>query len=367
MKKRIVVACGGTGGHFYPGYALARALRGRGWETLFLLRTEDPAVNILAAEELPFVEADLRGFPRRSPLQWPHFLRRVGASLLLTRNALRAWHPACVAGMGGYLTFPAVAAARWLGIPSLLHESNAVLGLANRACLPFASRLALGMPLADPLRARVPSELTGTPVRPDLLELPSREEARGRLGLAPDRPTLLAFGGSQGARGINGLLPPALRLLSGTSPQVLHLAGVKEEATVRAAYTGADFPAQVLGYLQEMHLAYAAADLVVCRAGASTLAELAAARRPAVLIPYPFAAAGHQDANARVLERSGTAVRLPEPGLTPERLAATLRDLTAEPGPLAAMAQAYGRLGLPAPAETVARLVRAVEETADAR
>lgn len=281
------------------------------------------------------------------------------------RNVARSYRPRCVVGMGGYLTFPAVAAARCAGVPSMLHESNAILGLANRACLPFVSRVALGLPLASkPAWPKPPFELTGTPVRASLLKLPDAGKARERFGLDPRAPTVLVFGGSQGARGINRVAPEALKAAAASLPglQCLHLSGPKEEEQVRAAYAGAALKASVLGYTQDMDAAYAAADLVICRSGASTLAELAAVKKPALLVPFPFAAANHQEANARVLEKAGAARCLLEASLDAGSLAKTLVHVISSE--LAAMTDAYRRLELPPPGDTARVLADAVEKAA---
>ncbi len=364
--KKIAIAAGGTGGHFYPGYVLAQALASAGHSSLFLLRRQDPAAAVLDREGIPFVEVDLRGLPRRPGAELLRFAPRLLASLRLIGRVLRDWRADCVVGMGGYLTFPAVWSAWRLRLPSLVHESNAVLGLANRACLPAASRLALGLPLLK--TPKRPFLLCGTPVRPELWSLPEAQKARRELGLDPQRFTLLVFGGSQGARRINQALPEALLPMGGRPFQCLHICGDQDVESVRAAYASAPFKALVLSYLHEMDKAYAAADLVVCRAGASTLAELIASRRPALLIPYAAAAADHQEANARLLENVGAALRIPESELGSGRLSAALGELMPAQDEdvgarerLAKMSGGYGRLGLPSPRESARMLAEAVE------
>ncbi|OGR74771.1 MAG: hypothetical protein A2X40_00360 [Elusimicrobia bacterium GWC2_65_9] len=206
--------------------------------------------------------------------------------------------------------------------------------------------------------------MVGTPVRPALWTRREPGEARRALGLDAARPTLLAFGGSQGAKGINENLPAALRDLSLPALQVLHLAGRSKADEVRAAYRAAGLSADVREYLDDMGAAYAAADLVVCRSGASTLAELHAQRKPALLIPYPHAAADHQDANARVFEKSGAAVRLREDELG-GRLGALLADLLKSSGAAikrAKMAEACERLDLPSAEKTTGKFVLELEK-----
>jgi len=204
-------------------------------------------------------------------------------------------------------------------------------------------------------------------VRPELAKPLEQAQARERLGLEPSLPTLLAFGGSQGARAINRLVPQALQEAAGSEKiQVLHLAGPKGLAEALSSYEGASFQAKLLAALDEMQWAYAAADLVVCRAGASTLAELSAQSKPSILIPLPSAAGAHQEANARLLEKAGAACLVLEEE-APRRLAPLLRDLlfSKQAGERRlAMAQAHSRLGLPPPEEAPLLLARAVEEAA---
>ncbi|TBR17472.1 UDP-N-acetylglucosamine--N-acetylmuramyl-(pentapeptide) pyrophosphoryl-undecaprenol N-acetylglucosamine transferase [bacterium] len=361
---RALIASGGTGGHFYPGYALARELAARGHESLFLLRKGDPAGPRLDALGLPWTELDLSGLPRRPSKAWLTLPVRTARGLWTVRAIVRAWQPDVVVGMGGYLTLPAALAGRLRGVPVVLHESNAVLGLANRLCRPLSDALALGLPSAEGTKG----VLTGTPLRPELLERGEAEPARRGLGLDPALTTVLVLGGSQGARALNRLAAPALaaaRASVGTL-QALHLAGKDGETEARAAYAAAQVPAVVLSYLDGMDRAYAASELAVCRAGASTLAELAAQRLPALLVPYPHAAGDHQDANARVLESAGAALRLPEAGLDAARLGAAAASVLGSTEKRRAMADAYASLGLP-PARDSARLLADLVEKAAKR
>jgi UDP-N-acetylglucosamine--N-acetylmuramyl-(pentapeptide) pyrophosphoryl-undecaprenol N-acetylglucosamine transferase len=360
--KRVVLAAGGTGGHFYPGLVTAQALRERGWEPLIVLREGDPAAARLEAAGIASLPVDLRGLPRRPGPELFTFARKLGGSLRTLNRALRSFRPDLAVGMGGYLTFPVVAAARLRGVPCALHESNAVLGLANAAAARLGATLFRGLPPADPADAGV---LVGTPVRPALWTRRPAAAAREALGLAPDKPTVLVFGGSQGAKGINAALPRAAAALGG-AVQVLHLAGRGKAAEAEAAYRAAGAAASVREYLEDMGAAYGAADLAVCRAGASTLAELAAQRLPALLVPYPHAAADHQDANARVLERAGAARRLPEAGLD-AALGPALADLLQSDGAerrREEMSRAYAALGLPPADEVVEGFVAALERLA---
>ena len=356
--KRVAIAAGGTGGHFYPGLVAALALRARGWEPLLIVRAGDPALAALEKEGLAALPVDLRGLPRRLGPELFTFTRKLAGSLGMLSRAMKSFQPDLALGMGGYLTFPLMFAAWRTGVPRAIHESNSVLGLANAAAVKLGAELYWGLPPNDPSSG---GSLVGTPVRPALWGRHDAAESRRALGLDPARPTLLVFGGSQGAQGLNAALPRALRSAPGV--QVLHLAGKGKAEAAAAAYRAAGAAADVREYLEDMESAFGAADLVVCRSGASTLAELAAQRSPAVLVPYPHATANHQDINAQVFEKAGAAVRLREDELE-GRLGVVLTDLLKSSGSetkRAKMAEAYAGLGLPPAEKTVEGFVAALE------
>lgn len=365
---KTIIACGGTGGHFYPGYALGLRLKEQGHVVLYIVRKDDPAKKHLEADSLPYAELDLRGMPRGLSLRWLIFPFQVLASLWRAQKILRAFRADIVVGMGGYITFPAAFAARLRGVPYILHESNAVLGLANRVCAGGAKALARGLVPADSI-SRPRTVLTGTPVRETLWKKGAPAAAREALGLKPDRKTLLIFGGSQGARVFNQTAPEALGILAQKYPeqfQVIHLSGYRDDAEVLARYKEIGTPLlwSVQAYAQNMETLYAAADLTLARAGASTLSELIVQRCPAVLIPYPFATADHQDKNARVLEKAGACHRLPESELTPESLMEKLDALFSEKDRLSQMTEAYASLEIPSARQSVEALAALVVEEA---
>ncbi len=347
--KRVLIAAGGTGGHFYPGLVAAQELKARGWEPLLIVRKDDPAKERLAAAGLAYLEVDLGGMPRSFGLGLIAFTAKLITSLRLMSRVARDFKPDLVVGMGGYLTFPAAYAAWRRRVPIALHESNAILGLANAMSVKFGAVLFWGLPPVEG-----DGKVVGTPIRPALYGRKDAGEARCALGLDPKRKTILVFGGSQGAQAINSAMPKAMQA-AGVDAQILHLAGKGKSAETLSAYKNAGVTATVLDYLEDMAAAYAAADIVVCRSGASTLAELAAQGKTAILVPYPHAAANHQDANARVFERAGTARRIPE------------TDLYNGLGPLLAEmlksspATKSGSLGLPPAKRTTALFVDELE------
>ncbi|HVA67080.1 MAG TPA: undecaprenyldiphospho-muramoylpentapeptide beta-N-acetylglucosaminyltransferase [Elusimicrobiota bacterium] len=364
-KKRILIAAGGTGGHFYPGFALAKALKERGWQPLIALKPGGPADKLLEDNGIGAAAVDLEGLPRSLSLKLPRFGFKLVKSAWTARRLVADFEPGVVLGMGGYVSVPCLLAARLAGIPSAAHESNAILGLANKLCRSLGAKIFWGLPPFGGLKNG--ETLTGTPIRVELRAAMPQIQARQSLGLDPAMTTLLIFGGSQGAAALNRAVPAVLKSSAARSSrpifQVLHISGEKWLAQTRAFYAGVTFKSVVLPYIGAMEQAYGAADAVICRAGASTLAELFAQKKPAILIPYPHAAAGHQLKNASVLEKIGAAAVVEE-----ERLEADLLPVM-EPALQSAekrraMSESYSRLALPTSSETVPALVRAIEALA---
>lgn len=349
--RRVLIAAGGTGGHFYPGLVVALEFKMRGWEPLLVVKKDDPAKARLAAAGLACLEVDLGGMPRSlGPGLFIFAWKLLGSMRLLTR-VTRDFKPALVLGMGGYLTFPCVWSARRRGVSAALHESNAILGLANKASRALGAKLFWGLPPVEG------GAVAGTPVRPELFTRGDAAAARRALGLDPAKKTVLVFGGSQGAKGLNLGFATALKA-SGKTVQVLHLAGKGKRVETSKAYADAEVKAEVREYCDDMAAAYAAADLVVCRSGASTLAELAAQRKLSILVPFPHAAANHQDFNARAFEKAGAAKRVPESELS-SRLGPVLADMLDS-----ALAPDWAALGLPPAERTTKDFVDALEKLA---
>lgn len=320
-----IIACGGTGGHLFPGLAVAEQLRAAGQDAELWLSgrgVEQCALND-AEREKTFVLGSRPMPPRHPRAALAGFAANLKA-FAAARRRIRESAPAALLAMGSYSSLPPALAARSLKIPLVLHEANAVPGRA----VALLSRLAACTAVSFEETARfLPGRrtvLTGMPVRKDIVA--ARE---GFAGRPPDRPTLLVMGGSQGAQAVNALSREALLLLRNRSVpfQVVHLCGARDEASLRRTYAEAGIPARVFGFLREIGRAYASADLVVSRAGAASCAELRARGLPALLIPLPSAARDHQHANARILARTGGAKCLPEASLSPEKLAEALEPL----------------------------------------
>lgn len=328
----VMIMAGGTGGHVYPALAVAHELKARGHQIVWMGAPESFEARVVPAQGFPIE------FVRVSGLRGKGLVKLLLAPLLIARAMLDAWaalrrrEPAVVLGMGGFAAGPGGLVARLWGVPLVIHEQNAAAGLTNRWLARLARRVLEAFP--DTFRG---AETVGNPVRAAIRAVPAPEaRLAGRRG--PGR--VLVIGGSQGSRALNERMPEALALLPAAQrPEVRHQAG-RTLDVARAAYERAGMPASVTAFIEDMADAYAWADLVVCRAGASTVAELAAAGCGAVLVPYPHAVDDHQTRNAEYLVRAGAAVLIPEPQLDARRLADTLGGLLADRARLLAMARA---------------------------
>ena len=319
----LMVMAGGTGGHIYPGLAVADALRDRGWKVVWMGNPEGMEARIVPASgyEVAWVRlAALRGKGLLRKLLLPLNLLRGFAQAF---GQIRRVKPDVVLGMGGYVTFPGGMMASLLGRPVVVHEQNSVAGLANKVLAGVADRVVTGFP-----GVLKKGEWLGNPVRADITAVaPPAERFAGRSG--PLR--VLVVGGSLGATALNETVPQALALLDPAErPQVTHQAGTKQIDALRAGYQAAHVDGELLPFIDDMADRYADADLVICRAGALTVAELAAAGVASVLVPYPHAVDDHQTGNARFLAEAGAAVLMPQTELTPQRLAALLQQMNRE-------------------------------------
>jgi UDP-N-acetylglucosamine--N-acetylmuramyl-(pentapeptide) pyrophosphoryl-undecaprenol N-acetylglucosamine transferase len=351
MSKTLMVMAGGTGGHIMPGLAVAERLREQGWRIAWMGNPDGMEAKLTAG----------RGYE----MAWVHFtaLRGKGLAraLLLPFNLLhgfsQAWsqlkriRPDVVLGMGGYVSFPGGMMAVLRGIPLVLHEQNSVAGLANRVLAGVADRILSGFPAV--LKK---ADWVGNPVRPEIAVLPA-PTLRYAHHEGPLR--ILVVGGSLGAQALNEAVPKALALIpENERPLVMHQAGEKHLPMLTSLYLSAGVKADCVAFINDMAAAYAWADLVICRAGALTVAELAAAGVASLLVPYPHAVDDHQTANARFLSNAGAAILLPQAQLTPERLA-DIRNLSR--GQLAQMAEKARDLARP---EATAAVAQACTELA---
>lgn len=340
MGANVLIMAGGTGGHVFPALACAREFQARGY-TVHWLGTPRGIENDLvpmAGIELHRINASgLRGKGKLSLLKAPFMLLK---SIWQARAIVRQLRPVCVVGFGGYVTGPGGVAAKLAGVPVIVHEQNAVAGTANRLLVPLAARVCEAFP--DTFTLSDSRRTTGNPVRTELfLETP-------RQALAGRKARLLILGGSLGAEPLNKLLPEALsQVAPDLRPEVFHQAGKNHDEVTAERYRAAGVEAQVQPFIKDMAQAYGWADLVVCRAGALTISELAAAGLPSMLVPLPHAIDDHQTRNADYLAREGAAFLMPQRTTGAADLAARLTEVLMQPQRLADMATAARRLAKP--------------------
>lgn len=359
---RVLIAGGGTAGHVFPALALARRLAADGHEVRFAGTATGQEARLVPAAGFPLAQIEASPFVRKVSV------RAAMAPIVAMRSVLRCraivQEHDVVVGMGGYVSVPvALAALRWRR-PLVLHEQNAVPGLANRTLARPARTVALAFgEAARMLPRRAQTIVTGNPVREEIVVVPSErerlaKEAAGELELDPARRTVVVFGGSQGALHVNRSVVDAVRRLSRDDVQIVLLAGAAHADQIRAAIgVDAGIPVRVLPFLERMELAYAAADLVVARAGATTVAEVSVCGIASVLIPYPYATGRHQEANARALRRAGGASVLLDDELDGAVLAERIESLLDDVAGLRAMGERARAWSRPDAAEALARAV----------
>lgn len=361
MSADFVLAAGGTGGHLFPAEALATELVERGRQVHLLT---DSRANVFA-EGAPGVTVHCvrSGRLGGGPVRAAHGLAALAAGAVQARRLLRRLSPQAVIGFGGYPSVPTMLAAASLGLPTLIHEQNAVLGRANRLLAPRVRRIATGFPETTGIRSadRARAVHTGNPVRPAVLAAGEPDYMPPASGGPVE---LLILGGSQGARALSEIVPPALAALPArlrASLRVSQQTRPEDLAAVAKAYGETGIAAETASFFTDVPRRMARAHLAICRAGASTVAELSAIGRPAVLIPYPYATDDHQTANGRAFAAAGGGWVVAQAELSPETLAYLLQNLLGE-GPALALAAARARgFGRRDAVRHLARLALALE------
>lgn len=347
-KRTLLIMAGGTGGHIFPALAVAKALKAKGWNVVWLGAAGAMETRLVPQHDIPLETLAIRGVRGNGLLRW---LTLPVVQLRAVLKALRIifeYRPDVAIGFGGFTGFPGGLAARLLWLPLVVHEQNSVAGLTNRVLSKIASRVLFAFPSAFPGR----DGLVGNPVRPEIAAVAApAERFAGRQG--PLR--LLVVGGSLGAQALNDTVPAALALLpEGERPLVTHQAGQKQLEALQQNYQRAGVAGEAVAFIDDMASAYGEADLVICRAGALTIAELAAAGVASVLVPYPHAVDDHQTGNARYLADAGAAILVPQNQLSAEGLAELLKNMNREQ--LLAMATSARQLALPAATDSVVRV-----------
>jgi len=354
-----VIACGGTGGHLFPGIAVAEVLRERGHEVLlFVSEKEIDSLALSTRSQFRFEKLPTVGLPSIYSPAIFGFIRRFGESLSRCRSIYQKFKPQVVLGMGGFTSTAPILAGRMRGISTLVHESNAIPGKANRIAAKMVRAVLLGFKEAAQFFPKTRTEITGTPIRHELKRL-DRRSARQKLGLDENVTTMLVMGGSQGASGVNQTMIRSLPLLREVPLQVVHLSGARDDRLVGEHYRREQIPAFVAAFHHHMEDVYSAADFAVARAGAASLAEIASFELPGILIPFPYAADDHQTRNAEIFARAGAAFVLKESDLTPELIVQKIREIVAHPEQLLRMSECSSQL---APRDAAMRVAATMEK-----
>ncbi|MFA0812085.1 undecaprenyldiphospho-muramoylpentapeptide beta-N-acetylglucosaminyltransferase [Microbulbifer epialgicus] len=334
--KKFLVMAGGTGGHVFPALAVAQALQERGATVEWLGTRRGIEARLIPAANIPlhFIRVEgVRGKGKLAVLKAPLQIMRAVAQ---ARTVVKKVQPDAVLGFGGFATGPGGVAARLNGIPLIIHEQNAVAGTTNRLLSRIANKVLEAFPSGLPGAVQV-----GNPVRNEIARLP---EPQLRIGVESQL-RLLVLGGSLGAVAINELVPKAIaRLPASLHPQVVHQAGERHLELAKEAYLSAGVKAEVVPFIKDMAEAYRSADLIICRAGALTVSEIAAAGVGAIMVPYPFAIDDHQTRNGEWLQSAGGAVVIQQNAIDAEKLSALLQQLFSDPQQLLQMAEAARRV-----------------------
>jgi UDP-N-acetylglucosamine--N-acetylmuramyl-(pentapeptide) pyrophosphoryl-undecaprenol N-acetylglucosamine transferase len=357
-SRTILIMAGGTGGHVFPALAVADSLRQKDWRVVWLGTRAGMEARLVPEKGYEMAWVKFAGMRGKGVLRWAALPFMLLLAMWQSAAAIFRIRPDVVLGMGGFTAFPGGLMASLLAKPLVIHEQNSVAGLTNRVLACLADRVLVAFPSAfnnpgdKPIGCRKPATTwCGNPVRADIATLPAPEQRMaGRQG----KLRLLVVGGSLGAAALNDAVPQALALMAEADrPEVIHQSGARNLEKLQANYAAAGVAADARAFIDDMAQMYAWCDVIVCRAGALTLAEVTAAGVASVLVPYPHAVDDHQTGNARFLSENGAAVLLPQTELNAEKLAELLHGFTREK--LLAMAQAAKKLAKPEATATVAQ------------
>jgi UDP-N-acetylglucosamine--N-acetylmuramyl-(pentapeptide) pyrophosphoryl-undecaprenol N-acetylglucosamine transferase len=358
-----IIACGGTGGHLFPGIAVGEVLTARGHQVTLLI--SEKKIDSLASSGHPglsFEKLPNVAMPRiYSPKMLP-FLVNLWSSKKQCQDIIRRTGAKVVLGMGGFTSLAPLVAGRAEKAKTLIHESNAIPGKANRLNARFCDVVLTGLEACNKHFKHLDVRTVGTPVRSSMRAELSRAEAYAFFKLDPEKRTLLVMGGSQGARAINRVVAESIRELDGIGVQILHITGPAEYQSVRDTYEKVkDVPSQVVAFCHKMEMAYTVADVALARSGASSMSELAYYGLPSILVPYPHAADDHQTRNAEIFAKAGAAALILETNLTPQVLANQITSILDEDGDLGTtMKLAAGKLAVRDSAEVIAGVVESL-------
>lgn len=359
VVRTVMIMAGGTGGHVYPGLAVAQALRAAGWRIVWLGTHAGLEAKLVPTQGIEMAWLKFGGVRGKGLLRMVWLPMQIILAFIQSARAIFKHRPDVVLGLGGYTAFPGGMMASLFNRPLVIHEQNSIAGLTNRLLACLADKVLVAFPGAfqgpkdKPIPCgKVAAQCCGNPVRAEIAALPVPAE---RLQHRAGNLRVLVVGGSLGAQALNEAVPQALKLIDAARrPEVVHQAGMRHLAQLQANYAASDVNVEVVAFIDDMAARYAWCDVVICRAGALTIAELAAAGVASVLVPYPHAVDDHQTTNAFFLSAAGAAVLLPQSELTPQRLAQLLGEFTREK--LMTMAQRARALTKPDATRVVAQV-----------
>ena len=368
-KRHVLIACGGTGGHLFPGIAVGEVLQSRGHEVTLLI--SEKKIDSLAASghsALKFEKMPFLAMPKPWSPKMASFLLGVWRGLNQCKAIIRKNDTAAVLGMGGFTSFAPVLAGHQCKTRTLIHDSNAIPGKANKLTARFCDTILLGFEECGAYFApEKQKRVVGTPIRTALLKAAKEnvDDPHKFFGLSKERKTLLVVGGSQGARGVNNAVAQTLNELDALGIQILHITGPDDYQAMSDAYAKKEIKlrSHVGAFCHRMELAYRVADVALARSGASTLAELAAFGVPSMLVPYPYAADDHQTKNAAIFDKAGAGLLITQTDLSPQKLADTVRDILKNDKKRGAMQNAARKI---AHLDAAKRIADAIEEPAPA-
>ena len=356
--KNLVIACGGTGGHLFPGIAVAEAWRNQGGDVLLLI--SEKQIDTLATEGFDHLRFERMPSIALPPLLSPKmcgFLIGFFKALSQCRRLFKSFGADAVLGMGGFTSAAPLAAGKMAGKPTFVHESNAIPGRANLLNAKFSESVLVGFDVCAPRFGGRNTKVVGTPLRPAVVKKPPRYESQLHFGLAPDKKTVMIMGGSQGATRLNELVAESLPRLAAAGLQILHITGPQDFEEVNAVFESVPGAGKAIDFCSDVQCAYAASDLAICRSGASTLTELAYYEIPSVLIPYPFAADDHQTANAEIFFEPGAAELWKQSDLDEETFPTRLIELMNDDEKLNQMHLTMKTLAIPDASERVCEVI----------
>lgn len=365
---RLLITGGGTGGHLFPAVAAAQALRKRVPESAVLFVGTRRKIDTTSLDKYGFASSSIYsyGLKGKKIAALLQALAVLPISLFQAWSHIRRFKPDVALGVGGYVTGPVMLAARLAGVPTIVHEQNSVPGLANRKLGSLVNRICISLPGSEKFFPSDKVVFTGNPVRQDILTLAAEGAGKGPAGPF----TLLVLGGSQGAQALNRLVTEALCEDSSgklAEIRVIHQTGARDCDWVRRKYQQAGITAQVAAFFDDMKAVYAQADFLVSRSGATTLTELAVLGKPALLVPYPYAADDHQQQNAEYYVEGGGAILGRESELSATRVRQVVEEMTGDAAKLSVMGQAMRNLGVPEAADQIVAVCLQAAEAAWAR